>query len=757
MKGDMDDSVDTSMLDLFCAEVATHAAALESGLVELEADPGAGDTMESLMRAAHSIKGAARIVGLDTAVGLAHVMEDLFVAVQNGRLVITPEAVDLLLQGVDKFKNLASTDPGRIEAWLKDRESELSALCQSFGAVLSGKPADKPAEAATKPKPEPSDKKPAAPVRKETGSPEPATVGADSAVLVSSDSLNRLMGLAGECMVESRRLQTFIQRFLHLRMGHDRIIVSLEQIGKALDAGGSDNSARDILAMASAKVRESRQDLTGSMEQFESYSHRSEELNSRLYNEAVASRMRPFSDGVKGFPRLVRDMARRLGKKITLEIVGESTRVDRDILARLEAPLNHLLRNSCDHGLETPDERRVAGKPEQGMIRLTAAHRAGMLFISVSDDGRGIDSEAVREKVIKKNLAAPEMVKKMTEPELMDFLFLPGFSTTKSVSEISGRGVGLDVVLSMVQEVGGSIRVVPQPGKGAAFQLQLPLTLSVLRALLVDIAGEPYAFALSRVDRILKAPKQDIKLIEDRQYYPFDGANIGLVPGYQPLGINHSGSTGNDFPIVVISDRLNRYGIVVDQLLGERELVVQPLDPRLGKVPNVSAAAIMEDGSPVLILDADDMVRSVDNMLTNGSMEKLGRREPETSRRQIKRILVVDDSITVREVERRLLENRGYKVDVAVDGMDGWNRLRSGQYDLVVSDVDMPRMNGIEMVGHIKQDPDLKSLPVMIVSYKDQDEDRARGLDAGANYYLTKSSFHDQSLINAVIDLIGEP
>jgi two-component system sensor histidine kinase and response regulator WspE len=453
---------------------------------------------------------------------------------------------------------------------------------------------------------------------------------------------------------------------------------------------------------------------------------------------------------------MVRDLARRLGKKVHFEIAGKSTGVDRDILEKLEAPLSHMLRNAVDHGIEMPEDRVAAGKSAEGQIRLEARHRAGMLSVLLSDDGCGVELEAIRRKVVDRKMVEPELARNLTSSELIDFLFLPGFSTAKSITEISGRGVGLDVVHTMVHEVGGSVRAASEPGKGLTFHLQLPLTLSVIRTLLVEIAGEPYAFPLARIDRSLKIAAADVKVVEDRQFFRFEEENIGLIAARQVLELEDTPKTSVELPVVVVSDRLNRYGLVVDRFIGERELVVRPLDPRLGKVPDINAAAVMVDGSPVLILDVEDMVRSVDALLTGGRLRKLGAGGSSDALKPQKRVLVVDDSITVREVERKLLETAGYKVEVAVNGMDGWNAVRTAPYDLVITDVDMPRMNGIELVRLIKGDAGLKGTPVMIVSYKDREEDRIRGLEAGANYYLTKSSFHDETLLTAVVDLVGE-
>jgi len=277
-----------------------------------------------------------------------------------------------------------------------------------------------------------------------------------------------------------------------------------------------------------------------------------------------------------------------------------------------------------------------------------------------------------------------------------------------------------------------------------------------VRALLFDISGEPYALPLSRIDRVLEVVPEELSTIEDRQFCMLDDERVGIVDAHQLFGTPAAKHLAGRVPVLVISDALSRYGLAVDRLRGERELVVIPLDLRLGKVPDISSGAILEDGAPLLILDADDLVRSVDSLLNQGRLQKVGTREKKAVIGR-KRVLVVDDSLTVREVERKLIENAGFLVTTAVDGVDGWNAMQTGRFDLVVSDIDMPRMNGIDFVRRLRQDPRFKDLPVMIVSYKEREEDRLKGLEAGANYYLTKSSFHDATLVNAVHDLIGQP
>jgi two-component system sensor histidine kinase and response regulator WspE len=587
----------------------------------------------------------------------------------------------------------------------------------------------------------------------------PATEGQDRVVRVTAESLTRLMSLAGESLVQSRQLRPYVDSLLTLKRQHASLLDTLQTLQHRLsDMGAAADPAEvELLDRARGQAGQCAHALGERMDEFEGFARRNEDLSGRLHHEVLTSRMRPLADGVRGFPRLVRDLSRQLGKQVKYQLVGEATGVDRDILDKLEAPLNHLIRNALDHAIEPPQERLAAGKPEAGTIRLEARHRAGMLQLTLTDDGRGIDPVRLRAKVVERGLATEPMAAQMSEAELLEFLFLPGFSTKEGVTEISGRGVGLDVVQDMVRTVGGVVRVSSQVGTGTRFTLQLPISMSVIRALLVSVAGEPYAFPLNRIDRIVMLPESSILVLEGRQHFMMDGEPVGLIEACQVLELPRAASAPGAYPVVVASDRSHRFGVVVDEFLGERDLEVRPLDPRLGKVPNINSASVLEDGWPVLIFDVEDLVRSVDNLLSGRRLRRLNEAPAQAAEaRGPRRVLVVDDSITVRELERQLLEAAGYQVEVAVDGVDGWNSVRSGDYHLVISDVDMPRMDGIAFVTHIKQDPRLSSTPVVIVSYKDREEDRMRGLDAGANAYLTKSSFRDQTFLKTVVDLIGE-
>lgn len=686
---DQRDYRNLSIWELFGHEVEDKTASLTRGLLALERHAPSNQALEELMRAAHSLKGAASMVEAREAVQVAHAMEDWFEDLRKDRRPVSSARLDLLLDGVDLLRRIAAAPE------------------HDKGTAQAGNVADFVARLAI------ADQLPEAEADEQPPHAAADTVD-DQSVRVTAERLNRLLGLAGEALVNSRAWENFIR-------------AATRNGGLPLDT----RAALDELQQRGAAVA------------------------AKLYREVVDLRMRPFGESVDHMALLVRTLARELGKEARLQIEGAATPVDRDIMERLEAPIVNLIRNAIDHGLESPAERQQIGKPRGGTIRLSAAHRSGMLFVAVEDDGRGVNFEQLRAIIVERKLVTGEVADRLSEPELLDFLFLPGFSLRTDVTEFSGRGVGLDIVQTSARAVGGRVTVQSRPGRGLRFEFQLPLTLSVIRALLVDISGEPYAIPLARVGRVLRPARQELNPIEGRQHLSVDGETIGLVAAEQVLGIPPRPLTDDVLSVVVVGEGQDRYGLMVGRLLGESELVVRPLDPMLGKVKDVSSAALLPDNTTVLILDMDDLLHSIHHLVTGGRLT-ISTDAPEAAgTEQAKRILVVDDSFTVRELEKKLLTRQGYQVDVAIDGMDGWNAVRTGNYDLVLTDVDMPRMDGIELVTRIRQDVRLQTLPVMIVSYKEREEDRLRGMEAGADRYLTKGSYQDESMIDAVRELIG--
>lgn len=760
---DDDNLSNFSMIDLFRTEVAEQTKILTSGLLALEEDPAAADRLEALMRAAHSVKGAARLVGIDPVVQLAHIMEDVFVAAQNSELTLKTDHVDMLLAGVDTLISIAKLSENDMANWGTKHSDDLGNLLKALGFIKSKDDTalkeikesvliTESDERAATPKTEEPSKTEATPARTSKGETDK-----DRVLRVTAERWNYLMSLAGEVKVEAGWLHPYVSSLGRLKKSHTELVEFLDSLRDTLDDLHASESVSQQVHAAQSQAVKCRQILSDQISELDTYDRRMSNLSERLHRETIVTRMRPFSDGVHGFQRMVRDIAKSLGKKIRLEINGLTTQVDRDVLEKMEAPLNHILRNAIDHGIESPEERLSARKPEQALIRMTATHSSGMLSIVIEDDGRGIDLDYLRKKVIEKSQVTPEMGAKLNKEELLDFLFLPSFSTRDDVTDLSGRGVGLDVVLDAIQAMHGAIKTTTELGKGTCFHLQLPITLSVMSTMIVNIAGEPYAFPLARINHAVKIPSNNVKVLEGHQFVTIDGQHIGIVGASLVFGFGSQVVEGDEMSVVIIGNHEKSYGVVVDRIIGQKELAVQSLDPRLGKIDDISATALLEDGSPVLIIDVDDLVYSVDSLIKKNRIGKVQQTLSEVLEQELKHILVVDDSLTVREVERNLLEKAGYSVDIAVDGRDGWNAIRSNQnYDLIISDIDMPRMDGFELVRLIKSDRSYSSIPVIIVSYKERAEDRRRGLDAGADYYLTKGSFHDNTFLNAVTDLIGE-
>lgn len=696
-----------SLFDLFRSEVQSNAQVLNDGLLVLDRDLQDLRVIEPLMRAAHSIKGAASIVNLQPVIKLAHAMEDCLVAAQAGQRRLSNASIDQLLAGVDLMSRAAAFDEAQCGPWLAENDDVLAQVIGALGAAPTAAEAPAPMISA-----------PAAPVV----SPVPGAASAEPAAQafkVGAQNFDQILALASEARVIGHSLHPLLQRV------------------QATAASGA----------ASLGER---------LEELEQFERRLLGVSQSLLDEVLAVRMRPFRDGIQAFPRLVRDLGRSLGKAAQLQVEGADCLIDREVLGQLEGALNHLIRNAMDHGLELPDARRAAGKPAEGCIHLEARHQAGLLHLRISDDGQGVAPERIRQAVVRRQMTSPEVAAELSVAELLEFLLLPAFSLKEHTTELSGRGVGLDVVADAVRALDGRVLLESQPGQGFSTTLVLPVSRAIVRVLVVELDGEPYGVPISQIEQVLRLDIEAVHVLEGKQFFLSGEARLGLVSARQLLGLSEAPAPSGALQVLVIGQGAQRFGLVVDALGSEQSLALKPLDGIFGKLRDIASAALLDDGTPVLILDVADLLLATAKLLGEGRLQQVGG-ATRAAARQTKRVLVVEDSLTVREMERKLLLGRGYAVEVAVDGIDGWNAVRSGSFDLVISDIDMPRMNGLELVELIRKDPRLHALPVMILSYKDRPEDRARGMEVGADYYLTKGSFHDDAMIDAVHDLIGDP
>ena len=746
------------MRSFFWKELEERVEVLTRHLLELEQGLSSPQRLETMMRMAHTIKGGARLADIDPVMQLAHTLEDIFVSAQKQQITINSNHTDLLLKGVDSIVQLSeqATQQSGID---KAAIAQYQSLNKELGKVLTDPESFKAKAGSGEPQAQ------ADLIEEDSGSSEPSEVAgsdgeeavAERVIRVNAEKLNKVIGLAGELSVESRQLKKFWQENIKLRRNARTMNQVVEKCVALLKSYQIDESDRHYLTELMRESLAIEEAVNHNCEVLEDYERKTTGLTDKLVRETLGHRMRPFKEGTQGLLRLARTVSQKLGKKARLEIRGENTQVDRDILERLNVPLTHLIQNALDHGLETTDDRLAQGKPEEGHIVVEASHKAGLLVVTVKDDGGGVNREKLRASILKKNMATEDMVANMSDNELYEFLLLPNFSLKDKVTTVSGRGVGMDLIHEMVQELRGRIVIHSEEGKGCCFELLLPLTLSMLRCVVVEVSGFYYALPVGPLNKVLTFTSDAVNILENRQYLrDSSGVQLGLVNAHQLLELPEKQQSSGRQEAIVLGRGSHQYAMTVDSVIGETTLVERPIDTRMGKIKDISSAAFLDDGTPILILDADDLVISIERLVAGGRVDKCDSGTTDDERAaSAKRVLVVDDSMTVRELERSLLEDNGYRVDIAVDGADGWNAVRMNEYDLVISDIDMPRMDGFEFISHIRSEHHLQHLPIIIISYKDRESDRKRGMEVGADHYLTKGSFMDETFISTVRDLIG--
>ena len=466
--------------------------------------------------------------------------------------------------------------------------------------------------------------------------------------------------------------------------------------------------------------------------------------------------MRSFADFTKGLPRMVRDLSRKLEKMVRIEISAKEIKVDRDILQKLESPVNHILRNAVDHGIESPAERRKRNKPIEGRIHLSAIKRDGLLTISISDDGRGVSFQAIRDKAVVQGLVTMEKAKDLSEKDLFDFLFRPGFSTAGKISEVSGRGVGLDAVKVAINEIGGTVWASSSPGQSMKFHLQLPLSRTSVRVMLAKIGGETYAFPLTNIHYCSPFEEQP----NHSGQIKYGGRTLPVHDGRRVLGTkNELSSPAQPLNLLVIGDGEMFTGLLVGQLEGHHDVWFRPIKTPMGPQALANTAAVMENGKVIPVVDIAFFLNAKQEKRPLQSKaptrEKQGSRDraPHSSD-LLKKVLVVDDSLIVRELQRSILSAAGFSVSLACDGQEGWDTLSRESFDLVITDVDMPKLGGHELTALIRSTPKFANIPILMVSNRESENDRQMGFDAGANHYLKKSDLDRNHLLNALDKLL---
>lgn len=757
-------SIDPSLFDLFSVEIEAQCLSLTEGLLYLENNSLDKKIIESLMRAAHSIKGAAAVVNLTIIVKLAHALENYFVRLNKEQREQIQEEVDRLLQCVDIIVSFARSPPEQINHLIHDQLSTIQVMIKALNdpndSILSSalSTTKKVAQEQIKSRRFINNKSLPRQIIKRS---ENKTIKAFQKIIESQrllritvQSMNQLMILGGELLVQSRKFSLFALELQKIKKAHFLLSDAFDSLRLNIPEVNSSGIFSEKLSNLASSIHSTYEQMIKKFNQYDDFIWSHTHLAETLYQEIISSRMRPFADALGAFPRMVRDLSQKLGKNVVLEVLGSSTLVDRDILDKLETPLSHLIRNAVDHGIESAEERAFLGKQKEGIVKLEARHVGGVLVITVSDDGRGIDCAYLRKKLIQKQILDEENASRLTDLQILDFLYLPGFSTTSELTDVSGRGMGLNIIQNIIKEVGGNISMLSNLGFGLSIHLHLPATLSVIRALVAEISGGVFAFPLGHIYRTLILNEGDTIEQKGTWYFVYEDQNIPLVSAWRILELEPPPKVLPLFYVIILNGAKGFYGLVVDLLVGERELVIRELDPCLGKIKDITAGSFNESGEPVLIIDVPEITRSIELFLNDPALKQGAVYHFSLSQLSKKRILVVEDCPFMLETECKLLEQYGYSVKTAKNGIEGWNAARTSEFDLIITDINMPYMDGIELVRVIRKDPLFTHLPILILSSIEESKGRRIGLQVGADAYLSKTKFQEILFIEMVETLI---
>jgi len=553
-------------------------------------------------------------------------------------------------------------------------------------------------------------------------------------IRINADKLDGLINLVGEIVSNNAR---FKQRLMDIR-ATDIIAKNSADLIAPLENGNHTHSFQLKLKQLASSFRE---DL-----------NLQELLSGELQESALKMRMLPLATVFSTLPRTVRDISKVMGKDIELVLEGNETELDKKVIENIGDPLIHMIRNSIDHGIEAPEERVKQGKPERGIVRISAYNEGGDVVIEVSDDGSGLSIEKIKAKALRKKILDEETLNTMPEAEIIDLIFNPGFSTSEIITDVSGRGVGMDVVRkNLVENLKGSIQIENRPGQGTTFYVRLPLTLAILRVLLVTVAETMFAIPINYVKEILTIPLKEVIHILDKGAINLREEIIPIANLVDLLKLPGSASK-KDQDLLIILTRVGdeKLGLVVDTLLDEEDMVVKPLPLHMKDINLVSGVVITGDNTVVNVLNVPGLWKVTKEVHVPKSVK-----ETVANKIQMANILVVDDSVSTREIEKSILEAKGYQVDLAGDGIEAFEKAKASEYDLIITDIEMPRMDGFSLTKQLRKDDLYKDIPVIIVTSREKEEDKRRGVEVGADAYIIKGAFDQSRLVETVQNLVG--
>ena len=720
---------DPELLATFRAEVEERLASLQAGLLALETHANQRQVVTGLFRDAHTVKGSARMLGLEGVLRVAHNLEDLLGALRDGRFGVRRDLVDLLLAACDGIAR-ALPGPDALD------DAALQPLVDALRTAVEGGDAVVPTSSLPAPTLPPE-------LAVEVARP-PVAVPPSDTVRVAASKVYDLLDTVGEADLGARRIEQTTGLLLSLTAEQSRWTATLRQA----TARCGTQLPPDV-ALALHRLLGASDELAGTVRGLRELVEGHHGGMALVRDGAMGLAMVPVRRVFAALPRIVRDVAQATGKDVLLSMSGEDVELDKQVLDGIADALKHLVINAVDHGCETAAVRVAAGKPGQSTLRVSARSAGGTVVLEVGDDGAGVDEDAVRTRAVSLGLLPVDTV--LTGPALLSVLFAPAFSTSQIVTETSGRGVGLDVVRAAVEELGGAVEVRTGAGVGTTFVLTLPITLGVLRCLVARVGDERYAVPVPGVLESLSLQGADLHTLAGVPVVVRHGVSIPLLDLGTALGLpRRSGEAPR--AALVVRNGGTQVAWAVDRLEGESELVVKDLGSFLGRVPAIAGATIDGDGSVVCLLDLRELADRAVGAPAVAAPHELAR--PFTGVGKAK-VLVVEDSIGVRELERVILEGAGYQVETAVDGLDGASRLRNDPADLVLSDVEMPGMDGFELTRLVRRTKGWENVPVVIMTSRGEEHARQAGMDAGASAYLLKHDFDQRQLVSTVQRLVG--
>ena len=730
--------------EAFSIEAAEHLQAMTSGLLELEKSPPAPrkkEIVETVFRDAHSLKGAARAVSRGDIESVCQALESVFSQWKQKDTPIAAETFDLHNRAIDlltRLLRMPGPDTGPAE------RAEITELVRQLGGSPAAAPANPPPEvpAAVPPAPEP-------PPAVETDTPQ----------------------LAETVRIRMAKMDTLLRRaeeMIAVKLTARRNAAELRALGGLLEAWRKEwAKVRDLTRTGLAgQSPAALARLAGFLDWNQGYMHSVEKrlsalagtaerderatatLIDDLLDDAKRLVMLPFATLLDVFPKLVRDLARSQGKEVALHLHGREVEIDKRILQEMKDPLIHLVRNSIDHGLEPPGTRLAAHKPAAGSLTLAVSQLDGSkVEIAVADDGAGIDLGKVKASAIRNGALSAEEAGALDEQAALALIFESGISTSPIITEISGRGLGMAIVREKVEKLGGLVTIETARGRGTTFRIVLPVTLATFKGILVSVGGQSFVIPTAKIECIQRVRRDDIRTVENRETISFAGQALALARLDEVLGLPPRAGVGAFLEVVVLGSAERRIGFAVDAVLSEQEVLVKIIGQPLRRVRNIAGATILGSGTPALILNTSDLLKSA---VRAAAGPRPARAAEAGAAARARAILVADDSVTSRMLLKNILESAGFLVTTAFDGVDALTALKTRDFDLLVSDVEMPRMDGFDLTAKVRADKKLAELPVVLVTALGSREHQERGIEAGANAYIVKGSFDQSNLLEVI-------